>query len=64
MSSLPRFPRLPDKADRILGLMPRTILNRLEVSALPSSFDHIPSSDSLRSAWASFPMRPDQPVHL
>ena len=54
MRSLPRFSRLPDKADRILGLMPRTILNHLEVSALPSSFDHIPSSDSLRSAWAPF----------
>jgi len=53
MRPLPRFRRLPDKVNRILGLLPRAILDRLEVSVLPSSFDHIPSSDSLRLAWAS-----------
>lgn len=54
MTVLHPFPRLPDLTTRILGLLPRTILNYLEVSALPGSFDHIPSSDSLRMSWAPF----------
>jgi len=52
MTQLPDFPRLSSLAARFLGLLPRKILNHLEVSFLPTSFDDIPFSSSLRSTWA------------
>lgn len=52
MTSLPEFFRLPDQLQGVLGLMPRAILNHLEIWALPASFDRTPASDWLRLAWA------------
>jgi len=52
MTSLPDFFRWPNPIQRGLALMPRSILNRLEISALPASFDQTPPSDQLRAFWA------------
>jgi len=50
---LSSFTRIPDILTKTFTLLPRVLLNRLEVGAIPSSFDHIPSSSKIRSEWAS-----------
>jgi len=49
---LSSFPRIQDILTKTFTLLPRVILNRLEVGAIPSSFDHMPSSSKIRSDWS------------
>ena len=50
---LSSFPRIPNILTKAFTLLPRVLLNRMEVEAIPSSFDHIPSSSKIRSEWSS-----------
>lgn len=47
---LSRLPRIPGVLTPCLALLPRPVLNRLEVSCLPASFDRIPGAGELRLA--------------
>jgi len=47
---LQRLTRIPGALIPFLALLPRPVLNRLEIGCLPASFDALPSAESLRQS--------------
>lgn len=50
MDPLQRLARIPGFLTPYLAFLPRPVLNRLEISCLPASFDTLPSAESLRKS--------------
>jgi len=50
MDPLQRLARIPGVLTPFLALLPRPVLDRLEISCLPVSFDTLPSAEALRES--------------